>query len=53
VGELVLDRYVNGEFESISPEASIPVLGVRRREHRAGNAGFVIVGLRAVYLRPC
>ncbi len=33
VGELVLDRYVSGEVERISPEAPIPVLRVRRREH--------------------
>jgi D-beta-D-heptose 7-phosphate kinase/D-beta-D-heptose 1-phosphate adenosyltransferase len=50
VDELVLDRHMNGEVERISPEAPIPVLRVCCREHRAGNAGFVIIGLRGLGL---
>jgi D-beta-D-heptose 7-phosphate kinase / D-beta-D-heptose 1-phosphate adenosyltransferase len=47
-GEVVLDRYVSGEVERISPEAPIPVLRVRQRVHKPGNAGFVAAGLAAL-----
>ncbi|HLU47284.1 MAG TPA: bifunctional heptose 7-phosphate kinase/heptose 1-phosphate adenyltransferase [Planctomycetota bacterium] len=42
VGDLMLDEYVWGEVERISPEAPIPVLRVSRREVRAGGAGSVV-----------
>src|SRR5258707_9410893 len=47
-GEVILDRYVSGEVERVSPEAPVPVLKVRKREERPGNAGFVMCGLRAL-----
>ncbi|MEM7261419.1 MAG: bifunctional heptose 7-phosphate kinase/heptose 1-phosphate adenyltransferase [Planctomycetota bacterium] len=45
IGDLMLDEYVWGDVERISPEAPIPVLRVSRREHRAGGAGSVVVNL--------
>ncbi len=45
VGELILDRYVWGEVERVSPEAPIPVLRVTSREARLGGAGCVINNL--------
>src|SRR5216683_4478181 len=51
-GEVILDRYVWGEVERISPEAPIPVLRVHRREEKPGNAGFVMANLRALGARP-
>jgi len=47
-GEIILDRYLWGEVERISPEAPIPVLRVTRREEKPGNAGFVMSNLRAL-----
>lgn len=41
----MLDEYVWGDVERISPEAPIPVLRVSRRETRAGGAGSVVVNL--------
>jgi len=41
VGDVMLDRYVWGDVERISPEAPIPVLRVGKREHRLGGAGSV------------
>jgi D-beta-D-heptose 7-phosphate kinase / D-beta-D-heptose 1-phosphate adenosyltransferase len=52
VGEVILDRYISGEVERISPEAPVPVLKVRQREDRPGNAGFVMCGLRALGASP-
>jgi D-beta-D-heptose 7-phosphate kinase/D-beta-D-heptose 1-phosphate adenosyltransferase len=51
-GEVILDRYVWGEVERISPEAPIPVLRAHRREEKPGNAGFVMANLRALGARP-
>ncbi len=45
VGDLMLDQYVWGDVERISPEAPIPVLRVTRREVRVGGAGSVAVNL--------
>ena len=45
VGDAILDEYVWGEVERISPEGPIPVLRVARREHRAGGAGSVASNL--------
>jgi D-beta-D-heptose 7-phosphate kinase / D-beta-D-heptose 1-phosphate adenosyltransferase len=41
VGDLILDRYVTGMVERISPEAPIQVLAVERDETRLGGAGSV------------
>jgi D-beta-D-heptose 7-phosphate kinase / D-beta-D-heptose 1-phosphate adenosyltransferase len=51
-GEVILDRYIWGDVERISPEAPIPVLRAHRREERPGNAGFVMANLRALGARP-
>jgi D-beta-D-heptose 7-phosphate kinase/D-beta-D-heptose 1-phosphate adenosyltransferase len=51
-GEVILDRYVWGDVERVSPEAPIPVLHARRREEKPGNAGFVMANLRALGARP-
>lgn len=45
VGDLILDEYVWGGVERISPEAPIPVLRVTRRERRPGGAGSVVANL--------
>ena len=45
VGDAILDEYVWGEVERISPEGPIPVLRVARRELRAGGAGSVAANL--------
>ena len=41
VGDVMLDRYVWGDVERISPEAPIPILRITRQEHRLGGAGSV------------
>lgn len=45
IGDLILDKYVWGEVERISPEAPIPVLHVSHTETRPGGAGCVINNL--------
>jgi D-beta-D-heptose 7-phosphate kinase/D-beta-D-heptose 1-phosphate adenosyltransferase len=41
VGDLILDRYVEGSVERISPEAPVQVLRVESDETRLGGAGSV------------
>ncbi len=48
VGDVMLDRYVWGNVERISPEAPIPILRTGRQEHRLGGAGSVASMLAAL-----
>jgi len=48
VGDAMLDRYVYGEVERISPEAPIPILTVRRDIGVPGGAGNVVRNLTAL-----
>jgi D-beta-D-heptose 7-phosphate kinase / D-beta-D-heptose 1-phosphate adenosyltransferase len=48
VGDLILDRYLRGETERISPEAPIPVLAVESEEVRLGGAGNVVANLLTI-----
>jgi D-beta-D-heptose 7-phosphate kinase/D-beta-D-heptose 1-phosphate adenosyltransferase len=45
VGDLMLDHFVHGEVERISPEAPIPVLRVGRETAMLGGAGNVVRNL--------
>src|SRR5688500_20250735 len=48
VGDLMLDRYVYGNAERLSPEAPVPVLHYQREELRLGGAGGVAAMLAAL-----
>ncbi len=48
VGDVMLDHYVWGEVERISPEAPVPVLRISREENRPGGAGSVVANLAAL-----
>src|ERR1700709_140424 len=45
VGDIMLDRYINGEVDRISPEAPVPVLRHAQRYERAGGAANVAMNL--------
>ncbi len=45
IGDLMLDEYIWGKTERISPEAPVPVVDVSHREMRLGGAGNVINNL--------
>jgi D-beta-D-heptose 7-phosphate kinase/D-beta-D-heptose 1-phosphate adenosyltransferase len=51
VGDVMLDRYVYGEVERISPEAPIQVVRVRRETAMLGGAGNVVRNLVALGAR--
>jgi len=48
VGDIILDKYVFGKVERISPEAPVPVVEVEREEYRLGGAGNVASNLKAL-----
>ena len=48
LGDLMLDRYVHGEVERISPEAPVPVVHVHSERAVAGGACNVAMNLRAL-----
>lgn len=48
IGDVMLDSYVWGKVERISPEAPVPVVNVSRREYRLGGAGNVLLNVQAL-----
>lgn len=48
VGDFMLDELVYGDAERLSADAPVPVLHVRRREHRPGGAANVCLDLVAL-----
>lgn len=48
IGDVMLDSYVWGRVERISPEAPVPVVMVDRRELRLGGAGNVLLNVQAL-----
>ena len=53
VGDVMLDRYVYGTVERISPEAPIPILAVVRETAMLGGAGNVVRNLAALKASCC
>ena len=48
VGDSMLDRYILGDVDRISPEAPVPVLRHVQRYARAGGAANVAMNLRGL-----
>ncbi len=51
-GDVMVDCFIRGVVERISPEAPVPVVSVRDRENRPGGAANVVRNLRALGGRP-
>ena len=45
IGDIMLDRYIFGSVERISPEAPVPIVHVQKTENRLGGAGNVVRNL--------
>lgn len=45
VGDVMLDTYMWGRVERISPEAPVPIVAVERKEQRIGGAGNVALNI--------
>ncbi|MEX2529647.1 MAG: PfkB family carbohydrate kinase [Gemmatimonadota bacterium] len=52
VGDLILDEYLHGRVDRISPEAPVPVLLVEKADERPGGAANVAANLAALGAVP-
>lgn len=48
IGDLMVDAYIWGSVERISPEAPVPVVRATRRDFRLGGAGNVALNVQAL-----
>ncbi|MCD8539526.1 MAG: PfkB family carbohydrate kinase, partial [Leadbetterella sp.] len=52
VGDVMIDRYLSGKVERISPEAPVPVVHLDSRENRLGGAANVALNIKALGATP-
>ncbi len=52
IGDVMLDSYMWGRVERISPEAPIPIVSVAERENRPGGAANVALNVQALGANP-
>lgn len=52
VGDVMIDRYLSGSVNRISPEAPVPVVRLQREENRLGGAANVALNIRALGATP-
>ncbi|MGB8193363.1 MAG: PfkB family carbohydrate kinase [Chitinophagaceae bacterium] len=51
IGDVMLDTYLWGSVERISPEAPVPVVALKKKEHRMGGAANVALNVKALGAR--
>ncbi|MDR0712634.1 MAG: PfkB family carbohydrate kinase [Prevotellaceae bacterium] len=52
IGDVMVDAYLWGKVNRISPEAPVPILAGTQREHRLGGAANVALNLQALGAKP-
>jgi rfaE bifunctional protein kinase chain/domain len=52
VGDVMLDTYMWGDVERISPEAPVPIVSLKNKEHRIGGAGNVALNIQSLGAKP-
>lgn len=52
IGDVMIDSYLWGKVERISPEAPVPVLNLQKREQRLGGAANVALNVQALGANP-
>ena len=50
IGDVMVDSYIWGKVDRISPEAPVPVVAVQRKENRLGGAANVALNVKALWL---
>src|SRR5574338_1428869 len=48
IGDVMLDTYIWGKVDRISPEAPVPIVSLHRKEQRIGGAGNVALNLQSL-----
>ncbi|MDO9510354.1 MAG: bifunctional ADP-heptose synthase [Bacteroidales bacterium] len=52
IGDVMIDSYIYGTADRLSPEAPVPVVSVKKRVNRLGGAANVALNLQAMGSRP-
>ncbi len=52
IGDVMLDSYLWGKVDRISPEGPIPIVTLKKRENRMGGAANVALNLKALGCKP-
>jgi rfaE bifunctional protein kinase chain/domain len=52
IGDVMIDAYLWGSVERISPEAPVPIVAVRKRANRLGGAANVALNIKALGAQP-
>lgn len=52
IGDVMIDGYVWGKVDRISPEAPVPVLSVAKKEDRLGGAANVALNIQSMGAKP-
>ncbi len=52
VGDVMIDRYINGKVTRISPEAPVPIVEFQHQVNRLGGAANVALNIKALGAKP-
>lgn len=52
LGDVMIDSYIWGKVDRISPEAPVPIVHVQKREKRLGGAANVAMNIKALGAKP-
>src|SRR3954469_6141606 len=52
IGDVMVDAYIWGAVERISPEAPVPVISVKKRDFRLGGAANVALNIMSLGAKP-
>jgi rfaE bifunctional protein kinase chain/domain len=52
IGDVIIDRYLDGKVDRISPEAPVPIVHLKKEDNRLGGAGNVALNIKAMGATP-
>ncbi len=52
IGDVMIDKYLTGKIDRISPEAPVPIVSLQSREARLGGAANVTLSIKALEAEP-
>jgi len=52
IGDVMLDTYMWGSVDRVSPEAPVPIVSLKNKEHRIGGAGNVALNVQSLGAKP-
>lgn len=52
VGDVMIDSYVMGKVQRLSPEAPVPIVNLKKEEHRLGGAANVALNIKSLGAKP-